>query len=61
MRRMVICYKYTECLLKSKHKIYIQSKNVLIRICRPHLGKFVDLIEANDFAFVRFFRVSNSA
>ena len=25
--------------LKSKHKIYIMSKNVLLRICRPHSGK----------------------
>ena len=25
--------------LKSKHKIYILSKNILLRICRPHLGK----------------------
>ena len=25
--------------LKSKHKIYILSRYVLIRICRPHLGK----------------------
>ena len=22
-----------------KHKIYISSKNVLLRICRPHLGE----------------------
>ena len=25
--------------LKSKHKIYILSKNFLLKICRPHLGK----------------------
>ena len=25
--------------LKSKHKIYILSKNVLLRICRPYLVK----------------------
>ena len=25
--------------LKPKHKIYILSKKVLLRICRPHLGK----------------------
>ena len=92
-----------KCFLKSKHKIYILSKNVLIRICRPHSGKlfpiptffsylvfcskieflnfdiflelkqkiqyifyeklcqtkFVHIIEANNFAFLRFFRTSH--
>ena len=35
LKNSIFDFKY----FKSKHKIYILLKNVLMRICRPHLGK----------------------
>ena len=35
VKNRIIDFQY----LKSKHKIYILSKNVLMRICKPHSGK----------------------